>query len=121
MPPAPRGRVDAVRAFNRFYTREIGALDEHLLRGPFSLAESRVLYELGHRQRATAADLRRDLRLDAGYLSRLLRRFAGRGLVRRSPVRDDRRQQMLRLTPRGREALRPLETRARGEVAARLD
>ena len=115
--PGPRR---AVRAFNRFYTRGIGVLDE-LLRGPFSLAEIARPVRARASRRATAADLRRDLRLDAGYLSRLLRRFAARRLVRRSPARDDRRQRILRLTPRGRAALRPLETRARGDVAARLD
>ena len=57
MPHASRARVEAVRAFNRFYTREIGALDEHLLSGPFSLTESRVLYELAHREAPTATAL----------------------------------------------------------------
>src|SRR4051812_42312582 len=116
-----RARVDAVRAFNRFYTREVGALDEHLLRGPYSLTESRVLYELAQRDRATAADLARDLRLDAGYLSRILRRFTARRLIRQAPSTADGRRRLLRLTRAGRAAFRPLERRARVDVAARLD
>ena len=121
MTHASRARVEAVRAFNRFYTREVGALDEHLLRGPFSLTESRVLYELAHREAPTATALGRDLRLDAGYLSRILRRFAARGLLRRTRSSDDGRESLLHLTRKGRAAFAPLQARARGDVSARLD
>jgi DNA-binding MarR family transcriptional regulator/N-acetylglutamate synthase-like GNAT family acetyltransferase len=112
--------LDAVRAFNRFYTRQIGALGERLLDGPFSLTETRVLYELAHRDAPTATDLGRDLGLDAGYLSRILRRFDARGLVKRTPSPADRRQALLRLTARGRTAFAPLETRARDEASTML-
>jgi len=121
MAHAHAARVDAVRAFNRFYTREIGVLDEHLLHSPFSLAETRVLYELAHRTPPTAAGLGRDLGLDAGYLSRILRRFDARGLIRRTTSGADGREILLQLTRKGRAAFAPLETRARAEVAALLD
>jgi DNA-binding MarR family transcriptional regulator/GNAT superfamily N-acetyltransferase len=112
--------VESVRAFNRFYTRRIGVLGDHLLDSPYSLAEMRVLYELAHRDETTATDLRRDLGLDAGYLSRILHRFEGEKLLSRSPAQGDRRQQLLRLNARGRQTFAPFEASARDAVAALL-
>jgi DNA-binding MarR family transcriptional regulator/GNAT superfamily N-acetyltransferase len=112
--------VDAVRAFNRFYTRHIGVLGERHLESPFSLTEMRVLYELAHRDAPAAAELGRDLGLDAGYLSRILRRFESRGFVGRRPSPADARQSLLHLTRKGHAAFAPLEARARSEVEALL-
>jgi DNA-binding MarR family transcriptional regulator/N-acetylglutamate synthase-like GNAT family acetyltransferase len=109
-------RVAAVRQFNRFYTQKIGVLNEGLLRSPFSLTEARVLYELAHRRRPTAAALCRDLGLDPGYLSRILRSFAKAGLVERTRSGDDRRQRLLTLTAKGRAAFAPLDKRSRREI-----
>jgi len=113
-------RVDAVRRFNRFYTKQIGVLHEGLLGSRFSLTEVRVLYELAHRERPTAADLIRELGLDGGYLSRILRGFAKRGLITKTASTADRRQMLLSLTARGRRAFAPLNARSHDEVAAML-
>jgi DNA-binding MarR family transcriptional regulator/GNAT superfamily N-acetyltransferase len=113
---AAADQVSAIRAFNRFYTRQIGILGDHLLASPFSLTEVRVLYELAHRDGPTATDLGRDLGLDAGYMSRILRRFEQRGLIARTRRPADRRIGVVRLTRRGRAAFLPLEARARAQV-----
>lgn len=113
-------RVDAVRSFNRFYTTQIGVLREGLLGSPFSLTEVRVLYELAHRERPTAAELGRELGLDAGYLSRILRNFERRGFVVKARSKVDGRQSLLSLTAQGRRAFAPLNARAHDEVAAIL-
>jgi DNA-binding MarR family transcriptional regulator/GNAT superfamily N-acetyltransferase len=114
-------RVEAVRRFNRFYTKQIGVLDEGLLQSPFSLTEVRVLYELAHHESLTASELAKDLGLDAGYLSRILRRFEYCGFLERSPSQTDGRRSHLRLTQQGRDAFAPLDQRSHDEVAALMD
>lgn len=114
-------QVTAVRSFNRFYTRQIGLLEEGLLKSEYSLTEARVLYELAQREGLTASELGRDLGLDAGYLSRLLKKFDARGLVRRTPSREDARQSVLALTAAGRKAFAPLNKASHDEIAAMLD
>ncbi|SFP32173.1 DNA-binding transcriptional regulator, MarR family [Mesorhizobium sp. NFR06] len=114
-------RIDAVRAFNRFYTRQIGLLDEGLLKSPFSLTEARVLYELAHRDGLVASDLVRDLGLDPGYVSRLLKKFEERGLVEREATEADARRASIALTPAGRQAFAPLNQDSHDQVRALLD
>jgi DNA-binding MarR family transcriptional regulator/N-acetylglutamate synthase-like GNAT family acetyltransferase len=113
--------VDAVRAFNRFYTRHIGVLDEGHLHSPFSLAEVRILYELAHRDGPVAADLCRDLGLDPGYLSRILLKFRKNSLLTRKPSPEDARQSRLFLTPAGRKTFGPLGRSAAREVARMIE
>ena len=113
-------RVAAMRRFNRFYTQKIGVLEEGLLDSPFNLSEMRVLYELAHRDRPTATGIGRDLGLDPGYLSRILRRFEGDDLVVRVPAPEDRRQSLLSLTTKGRRAMGVFETRSEKDIGMLL-
>lgn len=112
--------IAAVRHFNRFYTQRIGVLPEGHLESDFSLTEVRVLYELANREAPTAAGLSRDLGLDPGYLSRVLRAFGTRGFVTRERSESDGRQSILRLTRRGRDAFAKLNARSSQEVGALL-
>jgi DNA-binding MarR family transcriptional regulator/predicted N-acetyltransferase YhbS len=112
--------VAAVRRFNRFYTRQIGVLQEGLLRSTFSLTQVRVLYELAHRGQATATEIGRDLGLDAGYLSRLLRGFQAKGLLDRAASGQDARRSLLQLTRRGRATFATLDARSDRDVAGML-
>jgi DNA-binding MarR family transcriptional regulator/GNAT superfamily N-acetyltransferase len=114
-------RVAAVRHFNRFYTARIGVLHAGYADSPFSLTEARVLYEIRERDRPTATDIGRDLDLDAGYLSRILRRFQKLGFIRKETSPTDARQSLLSLTPRGRKAFAPVEARSARHVGAMLD
>lgn len=114
-------RVAAVRQFNRFYTQRIGVLHEGVLKSPFSLAQSRVLYELALRAECTATALGKDLGLDTGYLSRILGDFEKRGLLDKTPSDRDGRQNLLRLTRKGQKAFAPLHARSRNEIGAMLN
>jgi DNA-binding MarR family transcriptional regulator/ribosomal protein S18 acetylase RimI-like enzyme len=112
--------VSAVRSFNRFYTRRVGALGRHL-NGRYPLTEVRVLYELFHRQGLTAKTLNAEIGLDAGYLSRILKRFEADGILTRTPDPSDGRSAHLALTDKGRADFTALDLSAQGEVAAMLD
>ncbi|HEX6050383.1 MAG TPA: MarR family winged helix-turn-helix transcriptional regulator, partial [Gemmatimonadaceae bacterium] len=115
---APTNPVAAVRQFNRFYTKQIGVLREGHLDSPFSLTEVRVLYELAHREDLTATDLVKELGLDGGYVSRILRGFERRELVQRSRSNSDARRSLLRLTEAGQAAFDALDARADAEVGS---
>jgi DNA-binding MarR family transcriptional regulator/GNAT superfamily N-acetyltransferase len=114
---APASDIAAIRAFNRFYTLKIGVLHEGLLDSEFSLTEVRVLYELAHRSSVTASDLASDLELDAGYLSRILKRFEAHRYLIRKPGDMDARRRTLSLTTSGRRAFATLDARSRDDVA----
>src|SRR5580692_8109525 len=118
--PSTDKQVAAVRTFTRFYTRKIGVVDG-MASNPFSLAEARVLYELAHREQPTATDIRKELGLDAGYISRILRDFERRKLVTRQQSKTDERQRFLTLTAKGRRVFAPLDERSNRDVAEMLE
>jgi DNA-binding MarR family transcriptional regulator/ribosomal protein S18 acetylase RimI-like enzyme len=118
--PSLKSSIAAVRRFNRFYTRQIGVLREGYLNSPFSLAEGRVLQQLAQRENPSAKAIARDLDLDRGYLSRILRDFAKRGLVTKERSASDGRQRLLALTTTGREAFVVLDRRASEQIGDML-
>jgi DNA-binding MarR family transcriptional regulator/GNAT superfamily N-acetyltransferase len=113
-------RAETIRRFNRFYTRQIGALREHLLQAAFSLSESRILYELGTSAGLTNAELCQMLGLDAGYLSRIISGFEKKGLIGKTRSPSDARALLIQLTDAGKTVLASLEQAAREEVMAML-
>jgi len=118
--PVPADRIAAVRRFNRFYTRQIGLLDEGLLRSPLSLTEARTLYELANRKQSTAAELCSALGLDPGYLSRILSGFEKSHLIEKKASPKDARQTLLALTGKGRQVFEPLSARSDEQVRSIL-
>ncbi|MES2510895.1 MAG: helix-turn-helix domain-containing GNAT family N-acetyltransferase [Pseudomonadota bacterium] len=114
------GHVHAIRSFNRFYTQRIGVLNASF-GADLSLTEVRVLYELAHRTHPTASELGRDLALDPGYLSRILKRFDARGWLVRTPSPADARISLIALSTEGQAAFLPLETQSNTSAAASLE
>src|SRR5436190_24372301 len=119
--PDLEARIAAVRRFSRFYTRQLGLLQESLVHTRFSLTEARVLYELAHREKVTASELAADLDLDHGYLSRILRRFGDDGLLKKARAPNDARQSVISITAKGRKAFAPLNKGSHDQVAAILE
>lgn len=122
MPSAQlESRAEAFRRFNRFYTRQIGALHEHLLDSEFSLTEVRILYELAHRSTLTSSHLCRELGLNAGYVSRVISGFEKKGLVAKTRSPSDARATQLELTDKGKVTFELLNDASRREVIAMLN
>lgn len=115
-----RERALAMRRFNRFYTRQIGLLSSGMLQSDYSLTQTRLLYELAHREGLSATQLGRELGLDGGYLSRILAGFEKRGLIRKEPAPQDARQNILTLTPKGHKTFAPLGQRSQEEAETLL-
>jgi len=113
-------RVSALRAFNRFYTKELGLLGRGFMGTDYTLTEARIIWELAQRPAVEVAELRRDLELDAGYVSRILARFERDGLVIRERSESDRRRQIARLTGTGRTVFRTFDRRSSAELSSLL-
>ncbi len=121
MDPSHRlARIESVREFNRFYTTRIGVLDHGLLGTDYTLVEARLLFEVAHQPETTAIRLAEDLRLDAGYLSRVLGGLEARRLIARRPSPDDGRQRLITLTEQGAEAFAGLNALSRAQLDGML-
>src|ERR1700677_2061463 len=112
--------IAAVRTFNRFYTRRVGALNARFLGTELSLPEARLLFEIVHGERPLASDLQRELGMDGGYVSRVLARFEARGWITREAGEGDARRRPISLTPAGRAVFDEMDARQRGEVVEML-
>ncbi|MCB8814558.1 bifunctional helix-turn-helix transcriptional regulator/GNAT family N-acetyltransferase [Desulfosporosinus shakirovi] len=108
--------VHTIRSFNRFYTNILGLLDHHMLDSDFSLSEARVLYEIGHMENCTSKKLIEELRIDSGYLSRIIKRFDKRNLTYRVQSTEDGRLYYLYLTDNGKETLSKLDNRSDQQI-----
>ena len=108
--------IAAVRHFNRFYTKQIGVLNEGLLESPFTLTEARIIYELANRERATATELGNELGMDPGYLSRTLRGLETKKVLSRKTSSNDARQSVLALTAKGRREFENLDQLSRNQI-----
>lgn len=117
---SPAREHQALRHFARTYTRHTGLLRQGLHGTAFSLSEARILYELANGAAVHALDLVRELRLDRGYVSRVLRRFEKQGLVRRKADPADHRRVCLALTAKGRQSFALLDECAESEAASLL-
>ena len=113
--------IAEIRAFNRFYTRQIGLLNEHVAKSRFSLAEGRVLYDISRHGHTTGAELAEALNLDPAYLSRLLRKLVDAGLTAYSPNLSDRRSNTIALTREGDAAVVELEALNDAAIEALLE
>jgi DNA-binding MarR family transcriptional regulator len=112
--------IDAIRAFNRFYTNIIGLLDRHLLQSPFSLPEARVLYELYHHEGLLAGDIVSTLKMDKSYLSRMLDQFSRKQLITRSRSTTDARAIHIFLTVKGKKEAEALGRASNKQIAGIL-
>jgi len=109
-------RAEALRRFNRSHSSLVGLLQQAYLDSGFSLTEVRVIYEIANRDGLTITDLARDLILDNGYLSRLVRGLKDRGLITSVVSQADGRQQILALTADGAELYKSLSSRSQSEM-----
>lgn len=108
--------IAAVRHFNRFYTKQLGVLNEGLLESPFTLTEARIIYELANREKTTASELGNELGMDAGYLSRTLKSLESRNVITRKTSANDARQSHLGLTAKGKKEFGNLDQLSRNQI-----
>ena len=112
--------IELIRRFNRFYTGILGLLDRHILSSQYSLPEARVLYELFQHQPCRSATLLEYMDIDKGYLSRILRSFERRGIVKRKKSTADGRASLLNLTKKGNKDFAVLDSASRNQLSQLL-
>ena len=76
-------RIDVIidiRGFNRFYTNMLGLLNANIGSSDYSLTETRIIYEISKTEKCSANQLSNILRIDTGYLSRILKKLEKEGV-----------------------------------------
>ena len=114
-------KIQEIRRFNRFYVQNIGVYKEDYLAGAYSLLSVRVLFEIAGNPNFTAADIANLLEIDAGYLSRILKKLENRRVIERQPCKDDARRKTLSITELGQADLKKLHSTANKEVVTMTD
>jgi len=109
--------IACIRDFNRFYTNVVGLLDKHILKSAYSLSEARILFEINQRGQCTARQIKENLSMDEGYLSRIINKFVTTRLVEKKRSATDRRAFFLSLTDKGRGEFGKLNQASHEEIA----
>ena len=113
--------VSAVREFNRFYARQLGVFDKSALQMEYSLAQARILTEIGRRPGCTANYIAGYLDMDRSYVARLLKGFEKNGLLQRLASQADSRKKCLWLTTDGEAVYHALEKKSDERVRLQLE
>jgi len=109
--------INQIRNFNRFYTSIIGLLDKHIYQSPYSLSEARILFEINKLGNCTARQIKETIKMDEGYLSRIVEKFGSAGIIMKSQSEQDARVYNLSLTNKGRKIFKKLNDASDHEVA----
>jgi len=108
--------ITEIRSFNRFYTKILGLINQHILDSQYSLTEARVLFEINNIGNCTANILIEELGIDRGYISRILKRFEADGLIYKKTSSIDRRAYILHLTLEGKQILSNLTEKSNKQI-----
>lgn len=93
--------VNEIRKFSRFYTVTMGFLSSGYLDSEYSIAETRILFEINTQGTCIQSDIARTLHIDKSYLSRIIQRFYKKSLVEKIKSDDDKRAKKIMLTEAG--------------------
>lgn len=115
------GLAERIRGFNRFYTESIGSLDDRHEGLPVNLAQSRMLFTVHSLGRPQVTEIAERLQLDLAYTSRILGTLEDARLIRRTISPSDRRQRVVRLTPKGTRMLANIESRSNNRALAMVE
>ncbi len=108
--------ITEIRGFNRFYTGILGLLDRDILNSGYSLTEARVVFEIGKTEFCTANQLCAALDIDRSYMSRIVKKFEGEGLIERRVNGRDGRNMEIRLTEKGDGVFKELNGRSNEQI-----